>query len=69
MEYEGHEIKLVSNPVEIVGIYPSFFNGDETPCTETKYISTENNFFLLSELKQMPDYDWESEDFGFLNAD
>lgn len=42
-------------PVEIVGIYPTWFYGDENPCNETMYISDKNNTIAASDLKDLPD--------------
>ena len=41
--------------VEIVGIYPTWFYGDENPCNETMYISDKNNTISISDLKDLPD--------------
>jgi hypothetical protein len=54
--------KLVENPVEIVGIYPTWFLGDESPCNETMYITDKGRRFTLSDLQNRPDWNWENFD-------
>jgi hypothetical protein len=55
-------IQLQEHIVEVVGISPTWFLGDESPCNETMYVTNEGRYLLLSELQNKPDYNWENFD-------
>ncbi|NJR55415.1 MAG: hypothetical protein HC768_13100 [Acaryochloris sp. CRU_2_0] len=65
-----HRGDVESDPVEVVGIYPTWLHGDESPCNETMYIGDKGRLLTLPELQAMPDWEWEEcEDYGLSNAD
>lgn len=59
LEHIGRLLLKREKVVEVVGIYPKFFD-DEGKVEETVYVCEPFQYLRLSEVAETPDFDWEN---------